>query len=134
MNWQSWLTVVLAVCLVGSIAWNTKKKALTPPPEMADHPGVRVFFEADCVKCHSVESIPNARATLGPVLDGIAERAATRVEGLDGREYIVQSIREPRAYTVNGFLDVMPRYEEQLSSEELEVLVDWLMTLPPKKL
>ncbi len=129
MRWQSWLTVIIGLSLLGGVAWNAKTKAVTPPPELAQEPGVRAFFRYDCVKCHTVESIPNARATLGPVLDGVAERAGARVENVEAREYIKQSLMEPRSYTVQGFLDVMPSYTGQLEGEELEVLVDWLMTL-----
>lgn len=129
MRWQSWLTVVIGLSLLGGVAWNAKTKAVTPPPELAQEPGVRAFFRHDCVKCHTVESIPNARATLGPVLDGLTERAETRVENLPAREYIRQSLLEPRAYTVEGFLDVMPSYKSKLNEKEMEVLLDWLMTL-----
>ncbi|MBI3924334.1 MAG: c-type cytochrome [Armatimonadetes bacterium] len=92
-------------------------------------PGVRLFYRYDCGKCHTVRNLPEARGTLGVPLEGVATRAAGRVGGLDARTYLRQSLVEPRAYIVEGFLEVMPSYKDQMTEAELTELVDWLMSL-----
>lgn len=92
---------------------------------------MKVFFDRDCAQCHSVAALKNTKATLGPRLDGIGQRAAERVEGVSAREYVRQSILDPEAFVVEGYLKVMPVYQETIDENELELLVDWLMQLPP---
>jgi ferredoxin len=91
----------------------------------------RQVFEsspAGCTVCHSVD--PGVEL-VGPNLSGLALRAGERVSGLGGEEYLRQSIIDPDAYVVEGYpagqmLDI---YEETLTSDEIEALVAFLMTL-----
>jgi hypothetical protein len=64
-------------------------------------------------------------AFIGPNLTGLGERAGERIEGLDDQEYVIQSVRSPGAFLVPGYSALMPTF--QLSDEELEVLVDFLL-------
>ena len=66
---------------------------------------------------------------VGPDLTHLADRAATRVAGLDARAYVRQSIREPGAYRVPGYTAVMP--DLGLSDEELESLATFLLSSTP---
>lgn len=62
-------------------------------------------------------------------MQGIAERAADRVEGLSASDYPEESIMEPGAHLVEGYDDVMPRViGRTISQEELEELVAFLLT------
>ena len=65
-----------------------------------------------------------------PSLQGISERAGTRVAGLGAEEYIRQSILETNAYIVEGFPEsLMPvNFSETLSAEELDAVIAFLMT------
>lgn len=83
---------------------------------------------AGCATCHSLE--PGV-VIIGPSLAGIATLAAERVEGQSAEDYLRQSIVEPDAYLVEGYpAGVMPsKYAEQLSPEEIESLVAYLLTL-----
>ena len=58
-------------------------------------------------------------------------RASERVPGMDARAYITQSILDPSAYVVEGFPDgLMPRkLDQELSKEDVEAVVAYLMTL-----
>ena len=82
-----------------------------------------------CGNCHYVKASQGDLA--GPNLSGIAERAATRVEGQTAEEYIRNSIINPTAYEVEGWSSAaMPaNYGAELSEEEIESLVLYLMTL-----
>lgn len=133
MTRQQLIALFIALAAVfGGWAYHTRKGAFTPPPEVAGEPGAEAFFRLGCVQCHAVSGLEGANGTLGPPLDGLAERAATRVKGVEAREYVKQSILEPAAYQPEGFLNVMPSFKDRLSTQELDTLVDWLLSLEPK--
>ncbi len=74
-----------------------------------------------CASCHTLDGT----ALVGPSLQGIAERAATRRPNMSATEYL----RESSAYLVEGYDDVMNKdYGEKLSSEEIDNLIAFLMT------
>lgn len=80
-----------------------------------------------CSTCHSLEP---GEVIVGPSLAGIGARAGERVEGLSAEEYIEQSIRDPDAYTVEGYDEgTMPGWDEILSDTQIEALVAYLLTL-----
>jgi hypothetical protein len=68
---------------------------------------------------------------VGPSLAGVATRAKTRKPELDAAAYLHNSIEEPGAYVVEGFADgLMPiDFAEQLTPEEIDALVAYLLTL-----
>jgi cytochrome c oxidase subunit 2 len=86
--------------------------------------GPAVFQTRGCVGCHSLEGV-SVTAFIGPDLTGLGERAGDRVDGLDDRAYVIQSVRSPQAFTVPGYGPLMPTIE--LSDEELDVLVEFLL-------
>lgn len=104
---------------------------LLPPVDesTAEGRGQVVFLQAGCNACHTISGVSSG--TVGPVLDGLATRAATTVAGLTAEEYIHQSILEPSAYIVEGFPDgVMPQtFGDTLTEEQLADLVAFLLTL-----
>jgi mono/diheme cytochrome c family protein len=88
--------------------------------------GERVY-KRECSICHSLK--PD-ETIVGPSLAGIATRAATRVEGLDSREYIQLSIIKPSEFVVDGFVDQMPSgFGKSLSEDEFDGIVRYLLTL-----
>ncbi len=91
--------------------------------------GQEVFGSASpvaCTVCHSMDGT----AGIGPSLQGIATRAAARVSGVSAEGYIRQSILDPTAFLVEGFAPVMPvDFGENLSSQQIDDLVDFLLTL-----
>src|SRR5688572_173825 len=73
--------------------------------------------ELPCATCHSLDG----SELVGPSFQGIAERAATRREGLSAEEYLHQSIVTPSQYVVPNYTDAMPKtYAEKLSEEDID--------------
>ncbi|MCZ2113725.1 MAG: cytochrome c [Anaerolineae bacterium] len=95
----------------------------TLSPELAD--GQRTFI-GHCGACHSTADT----VIVGPGLGGIAERAGTRIDGLDARSYIYNSILQPSDFLVPGFDDLMPKdLAKKLTGEELDHVVLYLLSL-----
>lgn len=88
----------------------------------------RSVFDSYCSRCHATTG---ETVIVGPSLAGIATRAGNRIDGMDAEAYIRDSILNPRAYTVDGFPEgVMPSdLGDQISPEEMEALVAYLLTL-----
>jgi len=80
------------------------------------------LFTSTCAGCHG------AQDGAGPALTGMADHAATRVEGTSAEDYIHESIVDPSAHVVEGFADIMPKqYGTQFSEDELNSLVAYIM-------
>jgi cytochrome c oxidase subunit II len=120
-----WLTVALA----GVLATATVNVYRTPSAEIpaaARQPGALLFQAKGCGGCHSIAGVAET-ASIGPNLTHLAGVAADRVTGLSGMAYVTQSIRQPWAFTVEGFgVGVMPTFD--LSDAEVETLVAFLLT------
>jgi len=82
-----------------------------------------------CAACHSVSGITGATGVLGPNLDGIGTRAATRASGQTAEEYIRASIETPASFVVADFDPIMPELRSTLTDSEFEQLVAFLLTL-----
>jgi len=104
--------------------------AVDAPPT----PGVdegRALFEsraAGCSICHSVRPGDDG---VGPSLAGVADRAVSRVPGVEAREYLWTSIVDPDAYIVDGFRSgqMLDIYDTTLSQADIDALVSYLLTL-----
>ena len=81
-----------------------------------------------CILCHS---LAKGIRVAGPSLYAIGERANHRVENMNAKQYLYASIVNPSAYVVEGYRhDLMyPHYENDLETEEINALVDFLITL-----
>ena len=98
---------------------------LTPEQEAVLQRG-ELVFQANCSACHSTSVDVKI---VGPSLAGIASQAGEIISGTDARSYIEQSILEPGAYLSEGYQNLMPdSYSSSLSKDDLEALVDYLMT------
>jgi len=110
---------ILAACSTSSAILES---TLTPNQQEG-----QAVFNLRCAQCHAI--VPDT-IVIGPSLNGIATRAATRVEGYDAEAYLERSILVPNFYLVEGFTDTMPtNFGKELTSAELSALVSYLMTL-----
>jgi cytochrome c oxidase subunit 4 len=91
--------------------------------------GAEVFINKGCGGCHIVEGMAGAVGVVGPGLNGLLDRASQRLVGYTSQEYIRESIENPSAYVVEGFAAVMPELRGQMTNEEFEALVEFLIEL-----
>lgn len=127
------LAVLLAAASLAPKAGNAVSSATTGnvaaderAPTIAADRGALLFATKGCVGCHMHASFPNARMQVGPDLTALADRAATRVAGLDARAYVRQSLSKPGAYRVSGgYATVMP--DLGLNHEQIESLTAFLL-------
>ena len=118
-----------------------------PPPAApgasaaaASSPGQALFVGAGaCSSCHTVTGV--AQGVLGPPLDGIGSVAGNRIAGYSAEDYIRESILEPDAYAAgtadglsqdydgNLMLSTMAGILPSLSDEDIDVLVEYLLSL-----
>ena len=81
-----------------------------------------------CTTCHSLE--PDT-VLVGPSQAGLATRAGTRVDGQSAEEYIKESISNPNAYIVDGFVEgvMYQNYGSELTAQEIDDIVAYTLTL-----
>ena len=109
-------------------------EAIDVPPSPGAQLGREIFegsgmsAQAGCQICHSLEP---GRRLVGPSLAGIAVTAQSRVPGQSAEEYLRESILDPDAYIVEGYRSgqMLPIYEEQLSEDEIDALIRFMLTL-----
>jgi mono/diheme cytochrome c family protein len=123
------LISVKALFNVPSIAGvETKAVVKLKPPDPANGP--KIVVAAGCIACHTITAVPEARGTVGPKLDGIGTRAATRKSGYTADAYIKESIEQPGAYVVEGYANVMPPdIRDRMSDQDFVDLVSYLESL-----
>lgn len=102
-------------------AWIAQQRAGSNDP-------VALFKQFGCIGCHTLAAA-GAVGKVGPDLDGIGQRAGTRVPGQDAAAYIKDSILNPGAFVVPGFPDyVMPRdISSRITPDQLSILVNFLL-------
>jgi cytochrome c oxidase subunit 4 len=116
--------------------------AIVPTPVLATPPsatdvavagdtsaGQLVFQQTGCGGCHIVRGVTGADGSLGPPLDGLSIRAASRLPDVSAADYIRQSIEAPEVYVVSGYLKLMPALRSQMSAQEFADLLAFLGTL-----
>lgn len=114
-------------------AYRSKTQEVTVPEQFSGNRAVTLFYKHQCVTCHWVTSLPDARGKLGPGLDDIGNRAVMYDPDHDGENYIRESILQPSKVVREGFINGMPSFSEKLNQEELDILVEWLLELKEKK-
>ena len=90
---------------------------VTPPPPVPD-----ALRQGGCAGCHTIDSVPGMRGTIGPNLSTV---------GSKGADYIRQSVCDPGAVVAPGFpAGVMPTgFCQTFSGEQIDELVEFLSGL-----
>lgn len=65
-----------------------------------------------CAGCHTLEAL-GWDAIVAPALDGVADRAATRVPGQEVERYLLRSLYFPGEFLVPGYDNLMPQHQYQ---------------------
>jgi Cytochrome c len=136
------LNVVAVV--VGSTLFYTYVGQLVPQKELLPPPKIEISQEMTpvelakigdeiahgkgmCLTCHTIGKKEGPYRY--PDLAGVADRAKTRVAGLDQLHYFAQTLCEPNAFIVPGFAPGMPTINKPpigLSTEELHAVIAFL--------
>lgn len=145
-RWSAWAFTVATLLILTAIPWWRPLAR----PVLADVPAVDVAVSApadlpigdpvrgEALFNQSVAGLPTCATChligdgrlVGPGLAGIAASAAGRVDGLSAEQYLYQSIMQPSAYVVSGFVDVMPAsFATALTPQQAQDLVAYLLTL-----
>jgi mono/diheme cytochrome c family protein len=125
---KSYLIVLaLGVVVLVTSACSGMGKAATPTRSPLEMRG-KVVFETYCARCHGTSG---QTVIVGPSLEGVATRAGNRIKEMDAEGYIRNSILQPDAYTVEGFVEgTMPgSLKDDLSADDLEAVMAFLLTL-----
>lgn len=102
--------------------------AATPAPAASTGSpasGQALFTAQGCAACHSTAS----NTVVGPGLQGVGTRAVTRVSGLTAEAYFRQAVKDPGAFLVPGFNNLMPTIYASISETDLNDLVAYLLSL-----
>lgn len=90
-----------------------------------------LFASLGCAGCHNLneDQGPNNVGQPGPHMGNLPETAGDRVAGQDAETYVRTSIIAPNEYINEGYIGgIMPQnFGDQLSNEELDALVNWLL-------
>ncbi len=127
------MLVVLVMLLCGCAAADRFFAVMLPSEAVGDAERGRVIFQSgindapSCQNCHALS--PTAFA-FAPDLLNVTERAATRVDGLNAHDYLMQSILEPTAYIVPGYRNMMyVAYADHLTEQDLADLIAFIESL-----
>jgi cytochrome c oxidase subunit 2 len=141
---QALVDYLLGLGDTGAAPSPTKTPAATPGPTPAPSPtptstaspapaapdtaaGKKVFQQLACGACHTVEGI--STSAVGPELTHIGSDAGQRVPGTSASDYMEESLLDPGAFVVAGFAPMMPSVDGRLAPEELQALLDFLLSL-----
>ena len=82
-----------------------------------------------CVSCHNYDE-SEGEADKAPYTKGTATRAATRIAGMSAEEYLRESLANPDAYIVEGYLagDMYAGWTEDLSQKDFDDIIAYLLT------
>jgi mono/diheme cytochrome c family protein len=94
------------------------------PPEL--QAGRQVFEAKGCIGCHAIQGVGGA---VGPNLTNVATAAETREPGKSAEEYLRESILSSTAFVVSGYPPVMPSFQGNITDQELNDLVRYLLSL-----
>ena len=109
-------------------------KVLYPPEDLAAL-GRQILQSGayPCSTCHALTDLSWA-GVLGPSLNGIADRAGTRIPGQSAPEYLHNSIRHPHDFLVPGYGPIMPVFNDEdsetnyMPDRDLDAIVAYLCT------
>jgi cytochrome c oxidase subunit 2 len=100
-----------------------------PPVELsaAGERGATVASEQGCTSCHSTDGSGGTGPTWKDLAGSEVELSSGTVVADD--DYLRRAILDPRSEVVQGYANIMPVYEGQMSDEELDDLIAYLRDL-----
>ncbi len=129
------VTVLVAACGGDDSDTATEPPATTQAATAGDPERGREIWDTGgdvlsgpCSNCHSLDGSVQLGGRGAPTWQGVSGRAGDRVPGLSAAEYLRESIVDPTAYIVEGYLGRMQSFEFLLSEEDIDSLVAFLLT------
>lgn len=123
-NMKGWIHVVSDEDFEAWVEESQQEDTTTPLPEL----GEQLFTAKACFTCHSTDGStkvgPSFKGLFGSEVRLQGGNAVTADEG-----YIRESILQPNAKIVEGFVPAMPSYQGQLSERELNGLIEYIKRL-----
>ncbi|MGB0386579.1 MAG: cytochrome c oxidase subunit II [Ardenticatenaceae bacterium] len=121
-------------------AWQVEKLSSAAPspdasPEEIAEYGIEVYQNNGCIGCHVLD-VAGGVGAVGPTHNGLANTIQERINdpayagsATTVEEYLIESVREPNAYVVEGFNPglMQPYTTEQISDEDLQILILMLL-------
>lgn len=107
--------------------WLASGGSKKQPPVSMIEAGQRLFEQNACGNCHGALDTPK-----GPSLVGLFGKRRTMRDGTEvdvDDSYLRESILNPYAKIVKGYLDTMPEYKKQLSEEQVLFLNAYIKSL-----
>lgn len=99
-----------------------------PGGETIESSGKELFTQLRCDSCHGA-----ADTELGPSLNGLTTRTRKLNTGMTVQvddEYLRESIVDPGAKIVSGYINTMPQdYKNQLNEEQIRSLIQYMKSL-----
>lgn len=130
-------TILLIFIFAAALAACSTPETTAPPAtgeELFEAITIGEEFAPGCSSCHML----GQNTTVGPSLTGIAQLAEERIadssytgNATTAAEYIRESILDPDLYVVDGYTSGLMYgfYSEDLTEEQVEMLVDYLIGL-----
>jgi len=86
--------------------------------------GEVLFVELGCTSCHSLDG----SALVGPTVQGLGQRAVTRIPDYSAEQYLRESILLPCEFVIDTFTCVMPQtFGERLDAQSLSDMIAYLL-------
>ncbi len=126
MNHSQMIGQVIAMQPQDYADWESRER---PTQDLAQQ-GETLFHQVGCSGCHAPTATIHA-----PLLEGLYGRQVPLQDGsivTVDRQYLRDSILLPNKQIAAGFDPVMPTYQGQLSEEQVNALVAYLMSLRDK--
>lgn len=124
MHKRFWVSLVIGLALILSACGGSSSNDTEGEPTQAAA-GEKIFNDMGCKGCHDVE-------TIAPPLAGVYNSDVTLETGetvTADEAYLRESILEPDAKVVAGFQPVMPDFEQQLTDEDVSLLIEYIKAL-----
>ncbi|MCE7982608.1 MAG: cytochrome c [Caldilinea sp. CFX5] len=123
----------IKTCLADGTALMPGAPPPTPTPAVATgpRPPQQLFTALGCAGCHKLDQDQTADniGQPGPNLRNLPQEAGNMVPGEDATTYVHNSIVNPNAFVLPGYVGgIMPQnFTDQMSAEEIDSLVAWLL-------
>lgn len=90
--------------------------------------GQQLYTAKTCIGCHSIDGA----AGVGPTWQGLYNHPTELTDGTTvtaDDAYLRESMLDPGAKIVNGFTNVMPSFQGQLTDDEIAALIAFIQSL-----